>query len=82
MPYLASLDDQVVDRARGEVVADGEAGMAGPDHQGGRAGHAGAHPTSTVTFVGLVRMSNTAERFCDCATRASMSSASASASIS
>ena len=38
-------------------------------------------PTSTATLVGLVTMSNTAERFCDCATSASMSSRDASASI-
>ena len=38
--------------------------------------------TTTVTFVGLVTMSYTAERFCDCATIASMSSAEASASMS
>ena len=35
----------------------------------------------TVTFVGLVTMSYTAERFCDCATSASMSFFDASASI-
>jgi hypothetical protein len=37
--------------------------------------------TTTVTFVGLVTMSYTAERFCDCATRASISSRLASASM-
>ncbi len=37
--------------------------------------------TSTVTFVGLVSASKTAERFCDWATRASMSAGEASASI-
>ena len=34
-----------------------------------------------MTFVGFVRASNTAERFCDCATSASMSSFDASASM-
>src|SRR5262245_10397638 len=37
--------------------------------------------TSTVTFVGLVMMSYTADRFCDWATSALMSSSEASASI-
>ena len=37
--------------------------------------------TSTVTFVGFVRASNTAERFWDWATSASMSSLDASASM-
>ena len=35
----------------------------------------------TATFVGFVMMSNTAERFCDWATTAAMSSSEASASI-
>ena len=39
------------------------------------------YATSTVTFVGLVMTSYTAERFCDCATSASISSFDASASI-
>ena len=38
--------------------------------------------TSTVTFVGFVIISKTAERFCDCATSAAMSSSEASASMS
>src|SRR5579871_1111309 len=37
--------------------------------------------TSTLTSVGLVSASKTAERFCDCATSASISSLEASASI-
>ena len=41
-----------------------------------------AQATRTVTLVGLVMMSNTADRFCDWATSASISSASASASMS
>ena len=40
-----------------------------------------AYTTSTVTLVGLVTISNTAERFCDCATSASMSFFDASASM-
>ena len=34
----------------------------------------GTHRTSTATLVGLVTMSNTAERLCDCATSAAISS--------
>ncbi len=41
-----------------------------------------AQATLTATLVGLVRMSNMAERFCDWATSARMSSSLASASIS
>jgi hypothetical protein len=37
--------------------------------------------TSTLTTVGFVMMSYTAERFCDCATSALISSGVASASI-
>jgi hypothetical protein len=42
---------------------------------------AAAQATSTVTFVGLVRASNTAERFWDWATSASISCRDASASM-
>ena len=42
---------------------------------------AAAQATSTVTFVGFVSASNTAERFWDWATSASMSSRDASASM-
>src|SRR5580658_1916875 len=43
-------------------------------------GH-GRQLTSTLTFVGFVMMSYTADRFCDCATSALISSGVASASI-
>ena len=78
---LAALEDDVVDAAVGEDAADGEAGVPGPDDDD--AGPARrAQLTVTVTFVGLVMTSKTAERFCDWATSASMSSGLASASIS
>jgi hypothetical protein len=54
--------------------------MTGPDDDDGDP-HAGGQPTVTVTLVGFVMASKTAERFCDCATNASMSSGLASASI-
>ena len=44
-------------------------------------GGGGSEPTVTESVVGLVIASKTAERFCDWATSAAMSSASASASI-
>src|SRR5690606_10064267 len=87
---LAALEHDVVDRALGEAAAHREARVTGADddHVDG-AGHArrpllggSNHLTSTVTFVGFVTMSNTAERFWDCATRAAISSGVASASIS
>ena len=81
MSHLAALDHHMVDAARGEAMAHGEAGMTGPDHDGRRL-HDGGQLTSTVTFVGLVRISYTAERFCDWATSASISAGVASASIS
>src|SRR5262249_55687209 len=89
---LAAFEDDVVDRTLGEAAADGEAGMPGPDDDG-RGGanryrslgwrdrQAVASFTSTVTLVGLVMASNTAERFCDCATTALICSGVASASI-
>ena len=63
----------MVDRARGEAVAHGQAGVARADDDGGvrmtALGFAAeAYFTSTVTLVGLVMMSYTAERFCDWAT--------------
>ena len=74
----------MVDRTFGEAATHGETGMAGPDDHGGGAHRpiVCAQATRTVTLVGFVMMSNTAERFCDWATRASISSASASASMS
>ena len=85
--HLAALEDHVVDRARGEAAAHGQPAVAGPDdHHGdvrhGRLSPLGAQFTSTAMFVGLVSTSNTAERFCDWATSASMSCGLASASMS
>jgi hypothetical protein len=54
----------VVDGPLGEEVAGGEAGMTCADDDGGGALDGSAsQATSTVTLVGLVRASNTAERF-------------------
>src|SRR5581483_10117311 len=80
--HLAALEDDVVNGPLGEEVACGEAGVPGPYDDGGEAlDGASAQATSTVTSVGFVRASNTAERFCDCATSASISCFEASASI-
>jgi hypothetical protein len=86
-PPGAAFEHDVVDTPPREPPAHREAGLAGPDDDRRRAHH-GAIParrsrqaTSTVTLVGLVMMSYTAERFCDCATIALMSSGEASASI-
>ena len=65
-----------------------QAGLARTHHDNrGEAGRRGIEfrvheRTSTSTMEGLVTMSYTAERFCDWATTASISSAVASASIS
>ena len=74
----------VVDAAPPELVAHRQAIVAGPDdHHVGPASHCRhALRAVTVTSVGLVTMSNTAERFCDCATSAAICSGVASASIS
>ncbi len=63
---------------------DGEPCVPRPDDHRGRADGAPgrAQLTSTVTFVGFVIASNTADRFCDWATRPWISSGLASASIS
>jgi uncharacterized membrane protein len=54
----------VVHRPLAEEVAGGEAGMARADDDDCRTFDGSAsQATSTVTFVGLVRASNTAERF-------------------
>ena len=73
----------MVDRPRGQVVTGGEAGVPRADDDRGDALDALRFPsaTSTVTFVGLVSASNTAERFCDWATSASISCFEASASM-
>ena len=86
---LVSFEDDVVDRTLREAAAHGEPAVPGPDDD--RCGVAPNRPpvravalgqaTSTLTLVGLVMMSYTAERFCDCATSALMSSGDASASI-
>ena len=86
---LAALEHHVVDRALGEAAAHRQPGVAGADDDG-RGAHAAApcsrgerlSCTSTVTLVGLVMMSYTAERFCDWATSALISSGVASASMS
>ncbi len=79
---LAPFEHDVLDRSLGEHAADREAGVAGPDHHHGDPHAGGDQLTVTVTFVGLVITSNTADRFCDWATSASRSSWLASASIS
>ena len=54
----------MVNRPLAEEVACGEASMARTDDDGGRAlDGPTSQATSTVTLVGLVRASNTAERF-------------------
>ena len=85
--HLTALEDHVVDRALGEAATHRQPGVAGPDDDRGDVASCSAgvrrrtQPTSTVTLVGLVMMSNTADRFCDWATSASMSLGEASASI-
>ena len=85
---VPAFEQHVVNPVPGEKMAGGQAGLTGADdHGGGAAGpaleRACRHTrTSTSTWVGLVTISYTAERFWDCATTASMSSGEASASIS
>ena len=77
----------MVDRALAEEAARRQAGVAGSDDDRGdvfddTAPRAAARQTTaTVTFVGFVSTSYTAERFCDCATMASISFFGASASM-
>ena len=72
----------MVDRPLAEEVAGGEAGVTGADDDGGEAlDRAALRRPSTVTSVGFVSASNTAERFCDWATSASISFLEASASM-
>ena len=47
----------MIDRPVGEKAARGEAGMAGPDHDGADAFDDVVYSTSTVTFTGLVMTS-------------------------
>ena len=71
---LAALEHDVVDRPLGEEVAGGEAGVPGAyDNCGEVLDGECPQATSTVTSVGFVRASNTAERFWDWATSASIS---------
>src|SRR5690606_34748987 len=82
------LQHQVVDGQGAEAVTHGQPGVASADHHRGYrtvhfrpdGGWVGGHFTATCTEVGLVMMSNTAERFWDWATRARISSRPASAS--
>ena len=85
--HLAALEHHVIDRPIAETAAGRQACVAGADDDRGD-GFDGRlrsqrprQTTATVTFVGLVRASYTAERFCDCATMASISCFDASASI-
>ena len=83
---VAALKDDVFDTAVRKDAARREAGLAGPNDDDGDAGGSRGRNrdqlTVTATLVGFVTMSNTAERFCDWATSASMSSGEASASMS
>ena len=80
--HLAAFQHDVVDGPAGQEVAGGEARVPRADDDGGGAlGGLRAQATSTVTSVGFVSASNTAERFWDWATSASMSSRDASASM-
>ena len=72
----------MVDRPVAEETARGEARVPRTDDdRGGVLDDLAPQATSTVTFVGFVSASNTAERFWDWATSASMSSFDASASM-
>jgi hypothetical protein len=80
MSGLTALDHHVVNRALRELAAHRETAVAAADD-----GHIDIHHVLlvvTVMSVGLATMSNTAERFCDCATSAAICSGVASASIS
>jgi hypothetical protein len=59
--YLAALEHDVVDRPAAQEVACGKTRVPRPDDDGGGALDGLApQATSTVTFVGFVRASNTA----------------------
>ena len=65
-----------------QAIADANlTGVTSADHDRRRVHPCLTQLTSTVTLVGLVMTSKTAERFCDCATSALISSAVALASI-
>ena len=78
----------MIDRAVGEAATHRQTAVPGPDDHRRRAYLGGpslvtisGQMTSTLTSVGFVMMSYTADRFCDCATSALISSGVASASI-
>ena len=77
----------MIDGAFEKEPARGQTGVAGSDDDSGDGFDDSApdqpqpQTTATVTFVGLVRTSYTADRFCDCATMASISFFGASASM-
>src|SRR5690606_19718042 len=82
--HLAAFQHHVVDGPLGEEVARGEARVTGAYDDGGGVAlddDRAFQAASTVTSVGLVRASSTAERFWDWATRASISCLEASASM-
>lgn len=61
--HLAALDDNVVDRATAEEVACRQPGVTRANDDGGHPHPGPAQLTSTLTLVGLVITSKTAERF-------------------
>ena len=72
----------MIDRPVAEEMACGKARVPRPDDDRGELlDDLASQATSTVMFVGLLSASNTAERFWDWATSASMSSLDASASM-
>src|ERR1022692_4619259 len=80
--YLAALEHDMIDRPVAEKVARREARVPRADDDRSDAlDDLAPQATSTVTFVGFVRASNTADRFWDWATSASISCLDASASM-
>src|SRR5215472_1409522 len=80
--HLTALEHDMVDRPGAKKMTRCQPGVPSADNDSGDAlDSPAAQATSTVTSVGFVRASNTAERFWDWATSASMSCADASASI-
>src|SRR5207302_113711 len=72
--HFPALKHDVLDRTAGQEVACRETRMPRADDDRGDAlDGLTSQATSTVTSVGLVSASNTAERFCDWATSASIS---------